>query len=272
MIGRSDPGYAPTRATPPIIGAETIAASLMYYGLLSVAIAGAFVARCRPRGMARAMFATALAQGSVGVIALSAGLGTEGSAWPLDVLGVANYLQRCGSCRPGCSGKRHAEGPNRVRNNSLDGEKDAPTLRPRQRRGGNLNALARVLALLFVVPATYLFVYWLPFSLIDVGEARWIVSAVSLVCAVAAGWFVWRGMASMARGAVTSMLLGAVLVGGIGFTAGFFGPMVFAPGANQGPLLGIFITGPLGFVVGAVGGLVKWGLRRDRSGVRESQF
>jgi hypothetical protein len=39
-------------------------------------------------------------------------------------------------------------------------------------------------------------------------------------------------------------------VGGVAFTAGFFGPMILAPGANQGPLLGIFITGPLGLMVG----------------------
>ena len=48
--------------------------------------------------------------------------------------------------------------------------------------------------------------------------------------------------------------LGGVLVGGIGFIGGFFGPILLDPGANQGPLLGIF-TGPLGFVAGAIGGV-----------------
>jgi hypothetical protein len=47
-----------------------------------------------------------------------------------------------------------------------------------------------------------------------------------------------------------------LIVGGIGFCAGFLGPMVFAPDANQGPLLGIFITGPLGALLGAIGGVV----------------
>jgi hypothetical protein len=47
-----------------------------------------------------------------------------------------------------------------------------------------------------------------------------------------------------------------LIVGGIGFCAGFFGPLVFAPEANQGPLLGIFITGPLGALLGAIGGVV----------------
>ncbi len=48
----------------------------------------------------------------------------------------------------------------------------------------------------------------------------------------------------------------AVICGAVGFSIGFFGPMIWAPDANQGPLLGIFITGPLGTVAGAIGGLV----------------
>ena len=57
-------------------------------------------------------------------------------------------------------------------------------------------------------------------------------------------------------GIIASAFRGALIVGGIGFCAGFFGPMVFAPDANQGPLLGIFITGPLGALLGAIGGIV----------------
>ncbi|WP_296706114.1 hypothetical protein [Rhodoblastus sp.] len=51
-------------------------------------------------------------------------------------------------------------------------------------------------------------------------------------------------------------------LGAAGFAAGFFGPMIFTPGANQGPLLGLFITGPLGFVAGAVGGALFTIFRR----------
>ena len=50
--------------------------------------------------------------------------------------------------------------------------------------------------------------------------------------------------------------LGALIVGAIGFSIGFFGPIIFMPDANQGPMLGIFITGPLGAVLGAVGGAI----------------
>jgi uncharacterized membrane protein YeaQ/YmgE (transglycosylase-associated protein family) len=53
--------------------------------------------------------------------------------------------------------------------------------------------------------------------------------------------------------------LGAAGLGIIGFTFGFFGPMIFTPDANQGPLLGIFITGPLGAVAGGlIGAAVGW--------------
>jgi len=44
--------------------------NLMYFGVLAVGLIGALIARFRPRGMARALFATALAQFLVPVIAL----------------------------------------------------------------------------------------------------------------------------------------------------------------------------------------------------------
>lgn len=61
--------------------------------------------------------------------------------------------------------------------------------------------------------------------------------------------------------------IGAVVLGGIGFVGGFFGPLLFTPQANQGPLLGIFITGPLGFLFGAILGaiLAPWLERRRKS-------
>lgn len=48
------------------------------------------------------------------------------------------------------------------------------------------------------------------------------------------------------------VLLCVLIVGGIGFAAGFFGPMVFDPTGNQGPLVGILISGPGGAVLGLV--------------------
>ena len=53
-----------------IIGNEGNHANLMYFGVIAVGIIGAFIARLEPRGMARALFVTALAQMLVPVIAL----------------------------------------------------------------------------------------------------------------------------------------------------------------------------------------------------------
>lgn len=49
-----------------------------------------------------------------------------------------------------------------------------------------------------------------------------------------------------------SLRMCVLIAGGIGFGAGFFGPMVFDPAGNQGPLVGILISGPGGALVGLV--------------------
>ena len=67
-----------------------------------------------------------------------------------------------------------------------------------------------------------------------------------------------------ALGLISYIVLGAVVIGGFGFVAGFLGPMIFDPGASQGPLLGILFTGPLGLVIGAVGGAIYWCRKRTK--------
>ena len=64
-------------------------ANLMYYGVLAVGLIGALMARFEPQGMARAMIATAVAQGLVFVIALVAGWGFTG---PITLFFVAFWL------------------------------------------------------------------------------------------------------------------------------------------------------------------------------------
>ncbi len=56
-----------------IIGVEGDPADLMYGGVIAVGVFGAFFVRFQPRGMARALFATALAQALVAAIALIVG-------------------------------------------------------------------------------------------------------------------------------------------------------------------------------------------------------
>ncbi|WP_199305974.1 hypothetical protein [Pseudanabaena sp. FACHB-2040] len=53
-----------------IIGSEDNPVNLMYFGVVAIGILGATIVRLRPQGMARTLFATALAQALVPVIAL----------------------------------------------------------------------------------------------------------------------------------------------------------------------------------------------------------
>jgi hypothetical protein len=69
-----------------------------------------------------------------------------------------------------------------------------------------------------------------------------------------------------------TIFLWGLILGALGFAAGFFGPILLRPEANQGPLLGIFITGPLGVVLGLAFG--AWRVRRrelDRASVPRPQ-
>jgi hypothetical protein len=128
---------------------------------------------------------------------------------------------------------------------------------------------ARILLTGIAFVAAYYFVYWVPFSLIMSGDRpEWIPFLGSLICAILAGRFVWRTTGSAPSGLFTHIGLGAAIVGGIGFVGGFFGPMLFAPGANQGPMLGLLITGPLGCLLGAVGGALYWLVRGKHEAAR----
>jgi hypothetical protein len=79
-----------------IIGSEDNPVNLMYFGVLAIGIIGATIARLRPRGMVRALFATALAQALVPVIALIINkplvTGVEASMGVLGVLGLNAFF------------------------------------------------------------------------------------------------------------------------------------------------------------------------------------
>jgi hypothetical protein len=62
-----------------VIGTEDDRANLMYVGVLAIGVIGAIIADFRPDGMARALFATALAQAVVAAIAVIFGLGAPWS-------------------------------------------------------------------------------------------------------------------------------------------------------------------------------------------------
>lgn len=131
-----------------------------------------------------------------------------------------------------------------------------------------MKLIFRLLAMLIVVPATYYFIYWVPFSLIPFFEQLWIRSAISLICAIGVGWYVWKRIGSTSAGLISSTLFGAIVFGATGFILGFVGPLILTPNANQGPLLGIFITGPAGFFLGGILGFVI-GIIRKYSQAKE---
>jgi hypothetical protein len=107
--------------------------------------------------------------------------------------------------------------------------------------------------------AAFYFTYWAAGALMFALDwSPWLSFLAALGASVGAAWLVWTRTAPIHSGFVSAVVLGAVVIGAIGFSAGFFGPMIFTPGANQGPLLGIFITGPLGFLLGAAGGAIYW--------------
>jgi hypothetical protein len=122
------------------------------------------------------------------------------------------------------------------------------------------------LGLSFVVGvATFYFVFWVPFSLLSFLPGHVLLALLgSFAAAIWTARFTWRRTESGESGLLALTFGGALVVGGVGFVFGFFGPMIFAPDANQGPLLGLFITGPLGFLAGGCGGFI-YGLVRRRS-------
>ncbi len=129
-----------------------------------------------------------------------------------------------------------------------------------------MKIIIRLLAVIIVVPATFFFVFWVPCSLLITfsGVPRVIAAGiVSLLCSVIAGWYVWKKFGAVNPGIISHILIGALILGGVGFSAGFFGPIIFTSEANQGPLLGIFLTGPLGFLLGAIAGGIYWAVRRN---------
>lgn len=97
----------------------------------------------------------------------------------------------------------------------------------------------------------------LVFSLISLPERLvYIHPFLSLLVAIAIARVIWGITNTVHVGIASYAVIGAFLLGGIGFIAGFFGPIIFRPYANQGPLLGIFFTGPIGFVLGLIAGAV----------------
>jgi hypothetical protein len=131
-----------------------------------------------------------------------------------------------------------------------------------------MRAIFRIVTTFIGAIATFYFSFWTGGAALFVtGWLIWISFAMAAVAGIAVGRFIWVRTNSVRLGLARSALLGALVTGGVTFSAGFFGPILFASGSSQGPLLGLFITGPLGFLLGAVGGAIYW-FARDVEGKR----
>src|SRR5262245_63454916 len=102
-----------------------------------------------------------------------------------------------------------------------------------------MRVLARAVMAGIVGISAFYFIFWMGSAWISVLglPIRFIALLgvlAGLVAGVLSGAFVWRRSASFSGGPVVSMALGALVIGGIGFAAGFFGPILFTDG-NQGP-------------------------------------
>ena len=106
-------------------------------------------------------------------------------------------------------------------------------------------------------------VFWVDGAwLVSMQLPVWITLVFALAVGAVVGRYIWTRTGSAQRGLATSIVMGALILGGIGFVAGFLGPMIYTPDNNLGPLFGIFIAGPWGFVIGGVGGCLYWLMRR----------
>jgi len=81
-----------SNAAVGLIGAAGNDANALFAGPPVAALAGGILARFRPRGLAIALAAAAALQISIGAVALTAGLGAGGAAWPRDILFATGFF------------------------------------------------------------------------------------------------------------------------------------------------------------------------------------
>ena len=124
-----------------------------------------------------------------------------------------------------------------------------------------MNTALRAILVFMVFFGTYV-LSWVFFLFVPMGRLDWIGNILALIIAIWVARSVWTRGGLIPGSVFGAVGYGAVVLGSIGFAAGFFGPILFAPEANQGPLLGIFITGPAGALLGALGGFV-YGMNRQ---------
>lgn len=74
-----------------IIGRDGDPANIMYFGVIAVGLLGAILARLQAIGMSRTLFAMAIAQALITIIALIGGLGLPWSG-PLEIIALNGFF------------------------------------------------------------------------------------------------------------------------------------------------------------------------------------
>ena len=124
--------------------------------------------------------------------------------------------------------------------------------------------LARIVLGLIGFLAGWLFSYWIYFAGFDLAGRPFLGRGAPFLVGLAVAGLILAATENLRHGFITSTVLGAVVLGSIGFVLGFFGPMFVDPEANQGPLLGLLLTGPGGFLLGGPLGALWWLMQRRR--------
>ena len=107
-----------------------------------------------------------------------------------------------------------------------------------------MRTLLRVATTSVAAVATYYFVYWfggaLLGSILPGPLPNWIAVATSLLIAIFVTCYVWMQSGSSQVSLFECVALGSLVTGTIGFSVGFFGPMLFTPQAKSGSQAGNF--------------------------------
>ncbi|WP_295628797.1 multidrug ABC transporter permease [uncultured Nitrosomonas sp.] len=93
----------------------------------------------------------------------------------------------------------------------------------------------------------------------------WVSTTFSLICAILGAWFTWKLTSGGKMNTIIAVIGGALILGGLFFTASFLGPMVIAKDTSQGPMIGVFVAAPLGVILGGIGGYVHISRQREET-------
>lgn len=128
----------------------------------------------------------------------------------------------------------------------------------------NVPALvARAFLVIVVAPPVFAIVYWLCTTVFSIYNLIWVPHIISVLVAAEVGWIAWSRSVSLQTlaGRPLAVALGAILLGGLGFAAGFYWPLIFLPDSLQGPIFGAVGAGFIGLFLGALIGTLFWRIR-----------